>query len=101
MAEEKKEAAKVEEKAPAKKVVKAEKKTGALIYVGPTMKGSLLRTFKIFADGIPEEYKNNAIIRGLFVPPEKLNAARAEIGKKGSALNVFYGKVDESLKGGK
>lgn len=99
MAEEKKEAAQAEVKAPAREAAKSEQKTGPLIYVGPAIRGTLLRTFTIFADGIPEEYKDNAVIRGLFVTPENLNAARAEIGKKGSALNVFYGKAAASLKG--
>ena len=101
MAEEKKEVAPVEaKKVPAKKAV-AKAEPTPLIYVGPTIKGTLLRTFKIFADGVPDEYEGNAVIKGLFVAPKKLNAARAEIGKKGSALNVFYGKAAESLKGGK
>ena len=91
MAEEKKEAASADlkkEKVPAKKAAKVEK--GPLVYVGPTLKGTILRTFKIFADGVPAEYQENAVARGLFVSPEKLNEAKAEIGKTGSRLNVFY-----------
>ena len=67
MAEEKKEAALADlkkEKAPAKKAAKVEK--GPLVYVGPTLKGTILRTFKIFADGVPAEYQENAVARGLF-----------------------------------
>ena len=104
MAEEKKEAEPKKEKAPVKKAAKVEK--GPLVYVGPTLKGTLLRTFKIFADGVPDEYQENAVARGLFVSPEKLNEARAEIGKTGSRLNVFYKQAaDDGLrptkKGGK
>lgn len=108
MAEEKKDAAPAEpkkEKASAKKAAKAEK--GPVIYIGPTLKGTILRTFKIFADGIPAEYQENAVARGLFVPPEKLNEARAEIGKTASKLNIFYKQAAENglksfpVKGGK
>lgn len=102
MSEEKKEADPAEpkkEKAPAKKAAKTEIKP--LIYVGPSIKGTELRTFGIFADGIPAEYKENAVVRSLFVPPEKLNEARAEVGRTGSKLNVFYKQVAESAKGGK
>jgi hypothetical protein len=57
------------------------------------VKGTLLRTFKIFADGIPAEYKGEPIIAGLFVTPEKLESARRSVGQKGSKLNVFYEHV--------
>ena len=102
MADEKKETAPAEpkkEKAPAKKAVKSDPQP--LIYVGPTIKGTVLRTFGIFADGIPAEYKENTVVRALFVSPEKLNEARAEVGSTGSKLNVFYKRAAESVKGGK
>lgn len=104
MAEEKKEVAPMENrngKATVPKTVKAGFKP--LIYVGPTIKGTLLRTFRIFADGVPEEYQDNAVAKALFVAPGKLNEARAEIGSTGSKLNVFYKQAAEYglRKGGK
>lgn len=103
MAEEKEKTASAEpqkKKATAPKAVKQEPKN--LIYVGPTIKGTTLRTFKIFADGVPEEYQENAVARALFVTAENLDAARAEIARTGSRLNVFYKQADEDgLKGGK
>ena len=76
-------------------------KLGPVIYIGPTVKGTLLRTFKIFADGIPAEYKGEPIIAGLFVTPEKLESARRSVGQKGSKLNVFYKQADKVIAGKK
>lgn len=60
----------------------------ALVYVGPTVKGTMLKRFRIYADGVPEEYRDDAVVKRLFVPPEKLDEARRAAGRKGSALNV-------------
>ena len=92
----------MKEAAPAEVQEPARDETYPLVYVGPTLKGTELRTFKIFADGVPEEYQENAVARALFVTAENLDAARAEIARTGSRLNVFYKQADEDgLKGGK
>ena len=70
-----------------------------MIYVGPEKKNSILSTFSIFADGIPTEFINDDVLKHLFVTPDKLNEARQAVGKKGTALNTFYQKAVEKLKG--
>lgn len=79
---------------------KPQEKTGAVIYVGPPVKGTILHsTFIIFADGIPEEYKQHPTFKHLFVPPERLDQARREIGNKGSLRNTYYKRaVEETTK---
>ena len=74
-----------------------------MIYVGPGYRDTRLSTFSIFADGIPEEYRDHPIHQHLFVPPEKLNEARAAVKHKGSMLHVFYQQAvadHEKKKGG-
>jgi hypothetical protein len=74
---------------------------GPMIYVGPGFRDSRLATFAIFADGVPDEFKNT-IYAKLFVKPAELNDARAQVGKTGTALNTFYMlAVQEHEKGGK
>mgnify|MGYP003571266180 CR=1 FL=1 len=79
---------------------KPQEKTGAVIYVGPPVKGTILHsTFIIFADGIPADYKQHPIFKHLFVPPERLDQARREIGTKGSLRNTYYKRaVEETTK---
>lgn len=72
--------------------------SGAVIYVGPSIKGTVLHTFAIFADGVPEEYRQDLILKHLFVKPEDLEQARQEIGRSGSARNSYYKKVMEEEK---
>ena len=67
------------------------------IWIGPSIKGTILNTFTIFADGIPADYKDNKNYRNLFVTPDKLEDARREIGKKGSYLNILYRKILEGV----
>ena len=65
--------------------------SGAVVYVGPPVKGTVLHsTFTIFADGIPEEYRQHQTFKHLFVPPARLDQARKEIGKTGSLYNTYY-----------
>lgn len=81
----------------------AGKNQGPMIYVGPGYRDTQLSTFNIFADGIPETYRDHPIYQHLFVPPEKLNEARAEVKSKGSMLHVFYQQAvedHEKKKGG-
>lgn len=66
------------------------KEGGPVIYIGPTFKDSVLNTFMIFANGIPEQYKTDPVYKHLFVKPEKLNTARKEVGSKGSLLYIMY-----------
>ena len=83
---------------------KAEKPAaGTLVYVGPTIRGTMLRTFTIFSDGVPREYAGNTAARSLFIEPGKLDEARREVGTKGSRLHYFYQemKAQADMKGGK
>lgn len=70
-----------------------------MIYIGPGSRNSILSTFAIFAEGIPAEFVNDDVFKHLFVTPDKLNTARQAVGKKGTALNTFYQKAVEKLKG--
>lgn len=63
-----------------------------LVYVGPGFKDSLLSTYGIFADGVPEEFKDT-VYEKLFVPASKLDAARKLLKQKGSHLSVFFGQA--------
>lgn len=75
-----------------------------VVYVGPGFRDSRLSTYAIFADGIPDEYKDNPTYKHLFVTPDKLNEARQLTKKKGSALNTMFQaavKEHEEKKGGK
>ena len=74
------------------------------MYVGPGFRDSMLSTYAIFADGIPDEYKNHPTYKHLFVAPENLNDARELIRKKGSVLNIMFRAAvaeHEKQKGGK
>lgn len=80
------------------------KKENPVVYVGPGFRDSRLSTYSIFADGIPEEYKNHPTYKHLFVAPEKLNEARELVRKKGSVLNIMFQaavREHEEKKGGK
>ena len=66
------------------------KKSKSVIYIGESVRGTILKKFAVFSDGIPAEYKEHSIYKHLFVPIEKLNASIAEINRTGSMLNTFY-----------
>lgn len=85
-----------EQKAPPQKKEKEtaiETVAQPMIYIGPSIRSSDLSTYKVFADGIPEAFKDDPIHAPLFVSPESLDAARAEVGETGSLLNVLYQKA--------
>ena len=85
-----------EQKAPPKKKEKeipVEVTAQPMIYIGPSNRSRDLSTYKVFADGIPEAFKDDPIHAPLFVSPENLDAARAEVGETGSLLNVLYQKA--------
>lgn len=69
-----------------------EKAAEPLVYVGPGFRDSLLSTYGIFADGVPEEFKGT-VYEKLFVPASKLDAARALLKQKGSYLSVFFAQA--------
>ena len=79
---------------------KQQEASTAVIYVGPPVKGAILHsTFIIFADGIPEDYRQHPTFKHLFVPPARLDQARREIGKTGSLRNTYYKRaVEETTK---
>lgn len=85
-----------EQKTPPKKKEKetpVEVVAQPMIYIGQSIRNSDLSTYKVFADGIPEAFKDDPIHAPLFVSPENLDAARAEVGETGSLLNVLYQKA--------
>ncbi|MBR3458395.1 MAG: hypothetical protein IKH16_09635 [Selenomonadaceae bacterium] len=78
---------------------KQEEGSATVIYVGPPVKGTLLHsTFLIFEDGIPQEYRNDPVFKHLFVPPERLDQARKEIGRTGSFRNIYYQRAFEATR---
>lgn len=80
------------------------KKRGPVVYVGPTFRELGLMTYGVYEEGAPSAYAAHPIYQHLFVPPERLNDARREISRTGSALNVFYKKAlteHKEKKGGK
>ena len=85
-----------EQKTPPKKKEKetpVEVVAQPMIYIGPSIRNSDLSTYKVFADGIPEAFKDDPIHAPLFVSPENLDAARAEVGETGSLLMLLYQKA--------
>ena len=82
---------------------KKNKQKGPVIYVGPGFRDTDLTTFKIFADGIPENYVGNPTYELLFVSPEELDEVRREIAQNGTARNVLYKRAvaEHEKKGGK
>ena len=87
-----------EKKPPKKKAEAVALEASPMIYIGPSFRGSDLLTFKVFAEGIPDEFKDDPIHAPLFVAPEELDAARAEAEKAGTRLNVLYGKAVQAHK---
>lgn len=76
-----------------------QEKPKTVIYVGPPVRGTILHsTFIIFSDGIPEAYRQHPSFKHLFVPPERLDQARREIGKTGSFRNTYYKRAVEEIK---
>ena len=69
-----------------------------VIYVGPSVRGTMLHTFAVFSDGVPAEYRGHPTFRHLFVVPEQLDEARAEIARTGSLRNMCYKRASEEMK---
>lgn len=69
-----------------------------VIYVGPSVRGTMLHTFVVFSDGVPAEYRRHPTLRHLFVTPERLDEARAEIARTGSLRNTCYKRASEEMK---
>lgn len=94
-------AAKRQKETPQPETAAAEKKEktmGQVIYVGPPIKGTLLHsTFTIFADGVPEEYRQHPALKHLFVTPERIDQARKEIGRTGSLRNTHYKRAAQEF----
>ncbi|MBR1728504.1 MAG: hypothetical protein IJ728_03160 [Selenomonadaceae bacterium] len=61
-----------------------------VIYIGPNVKGTILRQFTAFIDGIPKEYQTHKIYKNLFVPVENLESALIQLNQKGTKINTFY-----------
>ena len=80
------------EKVEAHEEAMLEKTAETLVYLGPGFRDSLLSTYGIFADGVPEEFRGT-VYEKLFVPASKLDAARALLKQKGSYLSVFFAQA--------
>lgn len=70
---------------------------GKVVYVGPPIRGTLLHTFAVFSDGIPEEYREHPTLKHLFAAPERLDEARAEIARTGSLRSTYYRRALEEM----
>ncbi len=79
-----------------KKRINETVKAGPVVYVGPAFKDSVLSAFKVFRNGIPAEYANDAIYKHLFVPVAGLNQAMVDVKKKGTMLHIFFEKAVEA-----
>ena len=69
-----------------------------VIYVGPSVRGTMLHTFAVFSDGVPAEYHGHPTLKHLFVALERLDEARAEIARTGSLRNTCYKRASEEMK---
>lgn len=69
-----------------------------VIYVGPSVRGTMLHTFAVFSDGVPTEYRGHPTLKHLFVAPKRLDEARAEIARTGSLRNTCYKRASEEMK---
>lgn len=69
-----------------------------VIYVGPSVRGTMLHTFAVFSDGVPAEYREHPMLRHLFVALERLDEVRAEIARTGSLRNTCYKRASEEMK---
>lgn len=69
-----------------------------VIYVGPSVRGTMLHTFAVFSDGVPAEYRGHPTLKHLFVAPERLDEARAEIVRTGSLRNTCYKRASGEMK---
>ena len=69
-----------------------------VIYVGPSIRGTMLHTFAVFSDDVPAEYREHPTFRHLFVALERLDEARAEIARTGSLRNMCYKRASEEMK---
>ena len=71
----------------------------AMIYVGPPVRGTILHSrFLIFEDGVPGEYKKDPVFKHLFVPPERLDQAQKELGRKESFRSIYYQRAIEATR---
>ena len=70
-----------------------------VIYVGPSLSRGRLSHGRILIGGLPPELKllqlEHPWLRYLFVPVEQYASACKEIGKKGSAMALYYRKAKE------
>ena len=82
----------------AKTPKEAENLAEKVIYVGPSIRRTRLHTFAVFSDGIPAEYREHPTLKHLFVAPERLDEARAEIARTGSLRNMCYQRANEEMK---
>lgn len=67
-----------------------EEKRPGVIYIGPQFRDSVLRTYKFYPEGTPEEYREDEIYKHLFVTAKELPKAKQALRRQGSALSVFF-----------
>lgn len=64
---------------------------GPVVYIGPNVPAKGLKTYRIYANGVPKEF--SGIFRNLFVTPDRLMLARREAVKGGTIINKAYKKI--------
>lgn len=88
-----------------KKTKKTASKSRPLVYCGPNLpKGVLLRFATFKGGGVPKYIEKHIeacpAIRHLCVPVSDMAKTMNAINKKGTAESVWFGKVQEYIKGG-
>ena len=80
---------------------KKAKQSAKVVYVGPTIKGVAIAN-TIYAGGLPKELEAKLIelpaMKALLVAPEKLAKTKRALQTAGSAEQICYQKVIESMK---
>lgn len=99
---------KVEQTVEQKNTVAAEEKAKValvqqLIYIGPTIKGVVVEN-TILKNGVPEELEKKMqevpAMKSLLVKVDDLAKTKVAVNREGSAENMCYKKVLESMKKG-
>lgn len=89
----------VKEEKSVKRATAKKEERKVLVYVGPTLKSTLLWQYRSFVNGFPPEVETlkgkYPFIKRLFVEPERVADAIKSINQVGSAMNVYYKRMKE------
>lgn len=72
------------------------------IYIGPSLKGGILKQYTVFRDGVVPQhvaslFERNDALRGLVVMLDDLQEARTAMLKKGNILNLYASRVKKEI----